>query len=90
MIAVTPFSLSHSNNRRNSERSNCSFSSPLNRFDGVDDDALRADRIDGIAEPNEKTFKIVLARLGDLGAFDFDVIDRKLLFGNQLFDVIVQ
>jgi hypothetical protein len=35
MMAVTPLPLSHSNSRRNSERSTCSFSRPLNRVSMV-------------------------------------------------------
>ena len=60
------------------------FQAAEKRLDGVDNDAFGADRVDGKAEADEKTFEIVFASLGDLGALDLDVVDGELLLGDQL------
>ena len=59
-------------------------------LDGIDNDALGADGVDGIAEADEKALEIVFAGLVDLGALDLDVVDGDLLLGDQLFDVVVE
>ena len=57
------------------------------RFDGIEDDALGADRPDRVIEPDEQPFEIVLARFLDLAAFDAHVVDRELLRLDQLREV---
>ena len=54
------------------------------RFDRVEHDALGADRLDRVAEPDEQPFEIVLAGLLDLAAFDADVVDGQFLRRDQL------
>ena len=44
------------------------------RLDRVEDDALRAGGLDGVPQPDEQTFEIILARLFDLAALDMDII----------------
>ena len=55
------------------------------RLDGVEDDALGADRVDRVAEPDEEAVEVVLARLLDLAALDVDVIDGELLLSESSF-----
>ena len=45
----------------------------------VQHDALGADRVDGVAEPDEQAFEVVLAGLLDLAALDVDVVDASEL-----------
>ena len=45
---------------------------------------------DGKSETDEQTFEIVFAGLGDLRAVELDVVDGKLLLGDQLLDVVVE
>ena len=54
------------------------------RLDGVEDDALGADRPNRVIEPDEQPFEVVLARFLDLAAFDAHVVDRELLRLDQL------
>ena len=49
------------------------------RLEGVEDDALGADGIDGVPEPDEQPFEIVFAGLLDLAALDVDVVQHDLL-----------
>ena len=57
------------------------------RLDGVEHHAFRADGIDGVPEPDEKPFQIILARLLDLAALDVDVIEHDLLLRYELVEV---
>ena len=66
------------------------FQAAEQRLDGVDNDTFGADRVDGKAEPDEKTFEIIFAGLRDLGALDLDMVDGELLLGDQLLDVVVE
>jgi hypothetical protein len=56
-------------------------------FDGVEDHAFRADGLDGMAEPDEQPFEVVLARLLDLAALDLDVIEGELLLRDEFFEI---
>ncbi len=49
------------------------------RFDGVQDHALRPDRVDRTPQPDEKPFEVVFARLLDLAPLDAHVVDRQFL-----------
>jgi hypothetical protein len=57
------------------------------RLDGVEHDALGADRVDRVAEADEKAAEVVLARLLDLGALDADVVDQQLPARDELFEI---
>ena len=57
------------------------------RLDGVEHDALGADRVDGVAQADEQAFEVVLAGLLDLAALDVDVIDQQLLLLGQVLQV---
>ena len=62
MTAVTPLSFSQRNSRRSSARSIAWFGQPgEERLDGVEHDALGADRVDRVPEPDEQPFEVVLA-----------------------------
>jgi hypothetical protein len=66
------------------------FQAAEERLDGVHNNALGADRVDGKSEADEQTFEIVFAGLGDLRAVELDVVDGKLFLGDQLLDVVVE
>src|SRR5262249_15428838 len=53
-------------------------------LDRVEDDALGADRVDGMPQADEESVQVVLARLLDLAPLDADVIDDELLLAHQL------
>ena len=59
------------------------FEAGEQRLDAVEEHALGADGIDGVAEPDEQAFEVVLAGLLDLAAFEVDVIDQQLLPGDE-------
>ena len=77
-IAVTPRSASHWKRRLISARM---MISSLERreedLDGVEDDALGADRVDLGAEAHEQALEVVLARLLHLVALDADVVEGE-------------
>ena len=52
-------------------------------LDGVQHDALGADRVDGVAEADEQPFEVVLAGLLDLAPLDVDVVHGELLPGDR-------
>ena len=80
MTAVTPLSLSQRNSRRSSARRMASLDQAgEQRLDGVQDDALRADRVDGVAQADEQALEVVFAGLLDLAALDADVIEASFL-----------
>lgn len=60
------------------------------RFDGVDDDALSPDGIDGEPDPDEQAFEIVVAGFFDLVTVDVDMVDRDALLFDQPSDVVAQ
>ena len=71
ITAVTPWSLSQRNSRRSSARRIAWLLKPgEQRLDGVEHHPLGADRVDGVAEPDEQPFEVVLAGLLDLAALD--------------------
>ena len=49
------------------------------RFDGVEDDAPRANRAQRMVQTNEEPFEVVFAGLLDLRALDADVFEREAL-----------
>ena len=57
------------------------------RLDRVEHHALGADGIDGVPEPDEEAFKIVLARLLDLAALDVDVVEQDLFLRGKLLQI---
>jgi hypothetical protein len=57
------------------------------RLDRVEHHALGADRIDGVIQPDEQGFEVVLAGFLDLVALDLDVIDRHLLLPDQRLEI---
>ena len=57
------------------------------RLEGVEHDALGADRVDGVAQADEEAFEVVLAGLLDLAALDVDVIHQQLVLVGQFFQV---
>ena len=44
------------------------------RLNRIEHHAFRADGLDGVPQPDEQTFEIVLTRLFDLAALDMDII----------------
>ena len=48
------------------------------RLDGIEDDALGADGIDGVAQAKEQPFEVIVSGFFDLVALDIDVIERDL------------
>ena len=54
------------------------------RLDGVQHDALGADRVDGRVQADEQAVQIVFAGLHDLVAVDCHRIDHQLLAGDQV------
>ena len=57
------------------------------RFDGIQDDAPGADRVDRVAQANEQSFEVVFAGFLDLAAFDADEIELELLVGNEVVQI---
>ena len=57
------------------------------RLDRVEDDALRADAVDRVAQADKQAFKVVVAAFLDLGALDPDIVDDELAVGDQRIDV---
>ena len=81
MTAVTPLSLSQRNSRRSSARRIASFGQAAEeRLDGVEHDALGADRVDRVAEADEQALEVVLAGLLDLAALDVRRSRRRSFF----------
>ena len=60
------------------------------RFDRVEDDALRPDRLNRVVEPDEQAFEIVVAGFLDLAAFHADIVDGQFLRRDQLRKVKAQ
>ena len=56
-------------------------------FDGVENHALRANGVDGGAQPDEEAFQIVVAGFVNLAALDADEINDQLLFVRQFIQV---
>ena len=82
ITAVTPRSLSQPNRRRSSARSDGRVGERAEqRLDRVDHDALRADRVDRRAEPQEQPVEVPVAGLLDLVAVDVDVVDHEQAVG---------
>ena len=54
------------------------------RFDRIEDDASGSHRPNGVIEPDEQPFQVVLARFLDLAAVHAHVVDRELLRLDQL------
>ena len=57
------------------------------RLDGIQHDALGADRVDGMPEADEQSFQIVFAGLFDFTALDVHIIQHDLLARDQVFQV---
>jgi hypothetical protein len=57
------------------------------RLEGVERDALRADRIDRVRKPDEEPFEVVLPGLLDLAALDADVVDCDLAVVHEPVEV---
>src|SRR6185369_9989210 len=57
------------------------------RLQSVEDHSLGADGINGIAQTDEQSFEVVLACLRNLAAFDANVVDRELLFLDEVIEV---
>ena len=51
------------------------------------DDPLGADRVDGVAEPDEQRLEVVVAGLLDVLPLDLDVVDDELAVGAELLEV---
>ena len=78
MMAVTPLSLSQRNSRRSSARRIAVVGQAgEQRLDGVQHDALGADRVDGVAQADEQPLQVVLAGLLDLAPLDAHVVDAR-------------
>ncbi len=59
-------------------------------FQRIEHDAFGADRVDQIAQPDEQTLQVVVARLLDFAGFDVDLVDDQLAVGFQLGQVEAQ
>ena len=59
-------------------------------LDGIEHHPLRLDRIDRIAQPDEKSFEVVLAGLLDLAALDENVVDCEFAVFLQLFEIVAK
>ena len=57
------------------------------RLDRIEHYPLRADRLDRILQPDEKSFEVVLARLGDFIGIDMHVIDRQHALAGQFVEI---
>ncbi len=56
-------------------------------LDGVEDDPLGPDAVDGEPEPNEEPAEVVLAVLLHVAALDHDVVHHQLLLGGEVIEV---
>jgi hypothetical protein len=59
-------------------------------LDGVQGDALGADRVDGVTEADEQRLQIVVAGLLDLAALDVDVVHGQLPAADQVVQAEAQ
>ena len=57
------------------------------RLQRVEHDALGADGVNRMAQPDEQSFEVVLAGLLDLAALDVNVVDRQLLLRDQVIEI---
>ena len=56
-------------------------------LDRVQHNALGADRINGVAQPDEEAFEVILAGLLDLAPLDVDVVHQEFVLADQLLQV---
>jgi hypothetical protein len=59
-------------------------------FEGVEHDALRPDRVDRQAEPDEQPLEVVLAGLLDLVPLNVDVVDGELVLADEVVEVVAE
>ena len=57
------------------------------RLDRVEHHAFRADGVDGVPEPQEEPFQVILARLLDLAALDVDIIEHDFFLCRELAQI---
>ena len=87
-MAVTPFSFSHRNSRRQLGAHHEPVGEPgEQQLDGVEHHAFRANGIDGVPQPDEQSLEIIFARLQQLGALEVDVIEQQPPPGAQPLEV---
>jgi hypothetical protein len=56
-------------------------------LDGIQHDPLGADRVDGIAQPDEQPLRDRIRRLLDLAALDSDVVEQQSLVRHELVEI---